>query len=117
MKNAERIQKIKEKILKGNKSKKKDAQLDKWLDFLKEELTFPFEAAIEETENFELRWKDIIKVKKIENFIEPYGILLEIKKGRKKYIFPLCDLEIIEKQSKNRFITEAFLEWWTEEYC
>jgi len=117
MKNDERIQKIKEKVLKGIKSKKKEEQLYNWWDFLEEELIFPFEAIIQESENFELKWKDIVKVKKIEDFIEPYGILLEIRKGRRKYIFPLCDLEIIEKQSKNRFITEAFLEWWIEKYC
>ena len=86
------------------------------MDFLEEEIIFPFEAAIQESENFELKWKDIVKVKKIKDFIEPYGILVEIRKGRRKYVFPLCDLEIIEKQSKNRFITEAFLEWWAEKY-
>lgn len=116
MKNSERIRKIKETVLKKIKSKKKENQLDNWLNFLEEELKFPFEASIQESESYELQWKDIVTVKKIDDFIEPYGILLEIRKGRKKYIFPLCDLEIIEKQSKNRFITEAFLEWWTEKY-
>lgn len=116
MKNAERIQKIKKEVLKGIKTKKKEEQLYEWLDFLEEELIFPFEATIQESENHELQWKDIVKVKKIEDFIEPYGILVEIKKGRRKFIFPLCNLEIIEKRSKNHFITQAFLEWWTEKY-
>ncbi len=116
MKNSDRIKKIRETVLKGILSKKKDVQLDSWLNFLENELKFPFEASIQESENFELQWKDIVKVKKIEGFADMYGILLEIRKGRRKYIFPLCDLEIIEKQSKNCFIIEAFLEWWTEKY-
>lgn len=117
MKNDERIQKIKKKVLKEVMTKKKKEQLYEWWDFMEEELTFPFKAVIQESENIELKWKDIVKVKNIEDFREPYGILVEIRKGRRKYIFPLCDLEIIDKQSKNHFITQAFLEWWTEKYC
>ncbi len=117
MRNSDRIEKIKEIVLKGVLSKKKDVQLYNWLNFLENELKFPFEASIQESENFELQWKDVVKVKQIEGFEDMYGVLLEIRKGRRKFVFPLCDLEIIEKQSKNRFITEAFLEWWTEKYC
>ncbi len=116
MKNSERIQKIKYKVLKGIKPENEDEQLDKWLDFLEEELIFPFEAKIQESENFELQWKDIVKVKKIDNFIEPYGILFEIRKGRRKYIFPACGLKIIEKKSNNRFVMDAFLEWWSQHF-
>lgn len=116
MRNSDRIKKIRESVLKGVLSKKKDVQLYSWLDFLENELKFPFEATIQESENFELQWKDVVKVKKIEDFVDMYGLLFEIRKGRRKYIFPLCDLEIIKKQSKNRFIIEAFLEWWTEQY-
>ena len=116
MKNTERIEQIKQTVLKGVKSKRKGVQLDNWLNFLEKELKFPFEASIQDSENFELKWKDIIKVKKIEGFADMYGILLEIRKGKRKYIFPLCDLEVVEKQSKNRFVIDAFLEWWTEKY-
>jgi len=73
-------------------------------------------ASIQDSESFELKWKDIVNVKQIDNFVDMYGLLLEIRKGRKKFIFPLCDLEVVEKQSKNRFIIDAFLEWWAEEY-
>ncbi len=116
MKNSKRIEKIKANVLKDVLSKRIDVQLDNWLDYLEKELVFPFEASIQESENLELQWKDIIQVKKIEDFADMYGILLEIRKGRRKYIFPLCDLEIMDKQSKNRFIIDAFLEWWTEKY-
>jgi len=116
MKNSERIEKIKRKVLNDVLTKKIDIQLDAWLDYLEKELSFPFNASIQDSENFELKWKDIVNVKQIEDFADMYGILLEIRKGRKKFIFPLCDLEVVEKQSRNRFIIDAFLEWWTEEY-
>ena len=116
MKNKERIEKIKQTVLKGVKSKKKEIQLCNWLDFLETELKFPFEASIQESANFELQRNSIIKVLQIENFVDMYGLLVEIRKGRRKYIFPMCELEIVEKQSKNRFIIDAFLEWWEEKY-
>ena len=116
MKNSERIEKIKEIVLNNVLSQKIDVQLDSWLHYLEKELRFPFEASIQESENFELQWKDVVKVMKIDNFLDMYGILLEIRKGRRKYIFPLCDLEVVDRQSKNRFIIDAFLEWWVEKY-
>ena len=62
-------------------------------------MSFPFKASIQDPENFELKWKDIVNVKQIEDFADMHGILLETRKGRKKFIFPLCDLEVVEKQS------------------
>ena len=79
-------------------------------------MTFPFKATIQDSENLELKWNDVVNVKQIEVFAEMYGVLLEIRKGRRKFIFPLCDLEVVEKQLKNRFIIDAFIEWWTEKY-
>lgn len=116
MKNSERIENIKRKVLTGVLSKSIDFQLDIWLNYLEKELIFPFKASIQDSENLELQWKDIVNVKQIEDFADMYGVLLEIRKGRKKFIFPLCDLEVVEKQSRNRFIIDAFLEWWTEKY-
>jgi len=108
-----------EKFLKDIRSKKIEVQEDKWYEFLKSELTFPFAAKIEDIDEFsktDLEWNDIVNVKGIDNFIDMYGILVEIRKGRRKYIFPLCDLEIIDKKSNNYFIIDQFLEWWTDTY-
>ena len=116
MTNSEKIEKIKEVVLNDVISNKIDVQLAYWLDYLEKELKFPFEASIQESESFELQWKDVVKVVKIKDFEDMYGILLEIRKGRRKYIFALCDLELIERQSKNRFVIDAFLEWWVEKY-
>ena len=116
MTDSEKIEKIKKTVLKGIKSRKKEKQLDIWWTFLEKNLTFPCEAIIQDSENFELEFEDIVQINKIDNYIDPYGVLVEIKKGRKKYIFPLCFLEIVEKESENYFITEAFLEWWCDKY-
>jgi hypothetical protein len=53
---------------------------------LEKELTFPFEASIQDSENSELQWKDIVNVKQIDDFVDMYGILLEIRKGRKIFV-------------------------------
>ncbi len=49
MKNFERIENIKEKVLKGVSPKNVDIQLDTWLDYLERELTFPFKASIQDS--------------------------------------------------------------------
>ena len=116
MKNSERIERIKKNVLTGVLTKNTDIQLDVWLGYLEEELIFPFKASIQDSESFELQLNDSVNVKQIEGFEDLYGVLLEIRKGRKKYVFPLCDLEVVDKQSRNRYIIDAFLEWWKEKW-
>ena len=108
-----------DELLKDIRKKRSNVQEDKWYKFLQSELTFPFAAKIaeiDESGKIDLNWDDSVKVKGIEGFEDLYGVLVEIRKGRKKYIFPLCDLEIIDKNSKNYFIIDQFLEWWAENY-
>ncbi len=116
MRNFERIENIKKKVVKKFTSKNIDKQCDTWINYLENELSFPFKASIQESEGLYLYVGDVVNVKKIVGFEDLYGVLLEVRKGRKKYVFPLCDIEVVEKQSKNRFIIEAFIEWWTDEY-
>ena len=101
-------------VLKGTKAKDYDVQSDKWFEFLSSKITFPFDAAILDSENPEVSIGDIVTVKKIDGLIDMYGLLVEIRKGRKKYIFPICDLEIIDTKSENYLLFDAFLEWWSE---
>ncbi len=106
-------------MLEDIRFKKSSVQDEKWFEFLRSELTFPFEAKIENIEEYnetDLEWNDIIKVVGIDDLVDMHGVLVEIRKGRRKYIFPLCDLEIIDKESDNYFIIEQFIEWWTEKY-
>ncbi|HHE37745.1 MAG TPA: hypothetical protein ENL20_04135, partial [Candidatus Cloacimonetes bacterium] len=59
-----------EKFLKDIRSKKIEVQEDKWYEFLKSELTFPFAAKIEDIDEFsktDLEWNDIVNVKGIDN--------------------------------------------------
>ncbi|MFA5813994.1 MAG: calcium-binding protein [Bacteroidales bacterium] len=101
-------------VLKGVTSKKYEAKTDKWFEFLSSKITLPFEAKIKESENHELQIGEIIKVTKITDIVDMYGLLVEIKKGRKKFILPICDIEIVEKNSENYKLFDAFLEWWEE---
>ncbi len=103
-----------EEVLKGTKPKDYNTQADRWFEFLSSKITFPFDAVVLHTESSGLSFGDIVSVKKIDNLIDMYGLLVEIRKGRKKYIFPICDLEVLDKKSENYLLFDAFLEWWME---
>ena len=51
MKNSERIENIKKKALKDVSTKKIDIQLGAWFNYLEKELSFPFKASIQASEN------------------------------------------------------------------
>ena len=58
-----------------------------------------------------LRIGDRISVKKISGMEEFYGIIIELRRGRKKYAHPLCDLEVINKDSPNYRIVDDYCVW------
>jgi hypothetical protein len=41
-----------------------------------------------------------------------YGLLVEVKKGRKKYVVPICELDVKDEESENFKLIDAFMEWW-----
>lgn len=90
---------------------KNDEDIDEcWCNHLKENLQFPFEAEIiEEPDPLDLG--DIIKVISIEGVFDLEGIVVKVRKGRKQYSFPLCLLELIEKNSNNYELVEDYNYW------
>jgi hypothetical protein len=40
-----------------------------------------------------------------------YGILIEVKEGRRKLAFPLCDLEATDEQSTNYQLVKDYAIW------
>ena len=79
------------------------AVLEIWERYLAEKLTFPFKAEVAESDDGcgPLGVGDLLNVKKIEYADDKYGILVEVRHGRKKYFYPLCDLEVVDKKSAN----------------
>lgn len=85
---------------------------DAWCEYLEENLQFPFEARIiDEPEPLEIG--DIIKVTGIDGVYDLYGIVVIARKGRKKYWYSLCLLELVEKGGKNYQLVDDYNLWFS----
>ncbi|OFY26007.1 MAG: hypothetical protein A2275_02145 [Bacteroidetes bacterium RIFOXYA12_FULL_35_11] len=83
-----------------------------WDKYLSEHLIFPFDAIIENMEDSEVFSDgDLVSVKKIDGYADMYGLIVEVRKGRKKYFTELCLLKVLDKKSSNHKYVEAYKEW------
>lgn len=83
-----------------------------WEEYLTETLNFPFKAKIAEPqERGPLQSGDQVKVTGIELYDDLYGIIMQVYLGRRKYAFPLCDLDVIDQFSKNYQPVEDYKIW------
>ncbi len=90
------------RILKGIDPKDEMALFRAWETYLKEHLSFPFEAEIFEPQRRgPLGAGDRVKVLGISLVADLYGIIVEVRRGRRKYELPLCDLEVVDEDSPN----------------
>jgi len=80
-----------------------DAALAAWDKHLRQVLTFPFEAQITEfQERGPLRTGDILTVESIDSYVdEVQGLLVNVKKKRSRYDFPLADIEAVDTKGSN----------------
>ncbi|MDR2650111.1 MAG: calcium-binding protein [Clostridiales bacterium] len=99
-------------ILKGEKRN--------WGTYLKKNFIFPFEAVVDEASDEEvfgfgdpgpIRYKDRVTVTNTDFEDDIYGVIAEIKKGRKKYSFPLCDLAVVDNKSPNYKLLDDYRTW------
>ena len=92
---------------------KNDSEIeDAWCKYLEENLQFPFEAEIIDDPG-PLEVGDIIKVTGIDDIYDLYGIVVNARKGRQKYPFPLCLLESVEKASRNHQLVDDYILWFS----
>ncbi len=93
-----------------------DEDLDEfgaWEEYLEKNVRFPFEAVVAEfQERGPLRGGDKVVVTGIGDITdEMYGIIVDLKMGRRKYAFPLCDLEATDKKSANYQLVKDYAVW------
>ena len=102
-----------QKILAGVDADDEMDALGRWQEHLENNLRFPFEADIAELlERGPLRVGDTVIVTGNTDAIdEKYGILVDLKMGRRKYAFPLCDLEATDKKSANYQLVKDYIIW------
>lgn len=102
--------------MKPPRKTKKDIEKESiWYNRLKDELVFPFEAKVVEVNDNILHGQKVV-VTQVDNYIDMYGMLMEAKVGRRKYIVALCELDIIDKKSANYKLVEEYMEWWGNIY-
>ena len=78
------------------------AALEAWEEYFGKILSIPFEAQVSFWKGRgPLRPGDKVRVWGIEGSEDLYGILVSVRHGRKKYVLPLCELEVLDKSSPN----------------
>jgi hypothetical protein len=83
-----------------------------WDKHLDENLSFPIPAIVEESEDsYLIKSGDKLLIKSLSNFVDMYGIIAKVKLDRKTYEFPLCDLEVMDKKSKDYQLINDYRIW------
>jgi hypothetical protein len=86
---------------------------EKWENYLINTLKFPFQAKINEyQEKGPLQEGDELTVLSIDGTDDVYGILVNIAKKKKRYVFPLCDLEVVDEKSENYLPVSDYSYWY-----
>ena len=86
--------------------------LEAWEAHLTQVLTFPFEARVEELmRGGPIRVGDLLQVLRIDDEDDKYGLLVDVRLGRQKYTFPLCDLEATDVNSSNYQPLRDYVVW------
>lgn len=101
-----------EKILQGVNPDNEMECLIRWSEYLEENLIFPIEAIVDETGDFvPVRDGDKVSVKSLPQLADMYGIIAEVRLGRSKYFIPLCELEVIDKNSPDYQLIDDYRVW------
>jgi len=86
--------------------------MEAWGKYLKETLTFPFDAKVSEfQERGPLAEGDEVRVLAVEDVDELLGVVVRIKRGWRKRVFPLCDLEAMSRKSPARLPVKDYCVW------
>ena len=88
------------------------ACVEAWDEYLEEVLVFPFDTVIAEGSNRgPLKVGDQIRVHSISLVDDHYGLIVNVRLGRRRYDHPLCDLEVLDKKSPNYQNVMDYVVW------
>ena len=103
----------------GNKVVLKGEARD-WEDYLRSHLKLPFEAIVDEASDEEIfgfgdpgpiKYRDKLIVTEVVMDDGMYGIIVDVRKGRAKHAFPLCDMKVANKNSSNYKLVDDYRTW------
>ena len=98
-------------VLKGIDPDNSYACLKAWDKYLKKVLVFPFDARIAEGDEGLLKIDEQVRVHKINIIDDLYGVMVDVTSGLRKYHYPLCDLEALDKKSSNYQNVRDYVVW------
>lgn len=84
---------------------------EKWEEYLSENLEFPLETKVVESERGKIRDGAKIKLLELEDYDDMYGIFGIGKYERGAVTFPICNLEAIDKKSRNYALLRDYAIW------
>ena len=88
------------------------AALQAWEDHLSHHLAFPFEAQVSESQDRgPIHVGNRVKVTGIGLVDDMYGVIVDLRHGRLKYAFPLCNLEVVDERSPNHQPVRDYAVW------
>jgi len=100
------------KILHGVDPHSEMKCFQKWAEHLDKELTFPIQAIVSESEdNWLIKSGDKVIIKALPHIVDTYGVIASISLNGKKYAFPLCDLEVIDKTRTDFQLIDDYRIW------
>jgi len=86
--------------------------LEKWDKHLDENLSFPIQAIVDESEDdWLIKSGDVLTIKSLSNIVDMYGIIAKVKLERKTYEYPLCDLEVTDEKSLDYQLINDYRIW------
>ena len=87
-------------------------EIEAWNDHLAKVLTFPFDAEVSEPQDRgPLDCGDQVQVQGIADADDLYGALVNVTRGRERFVFPLCDLTVRDRKSPNYMPVKDYCVW------
>jgi len=89
-----------------------DDEVEAWDNHLAQVLTFPFDAEVSEPQDRgHLHEGDHVQVKGLAEEDDLYGVLVNVTRGRERFVFPLCDLTVLDRKSPNYRPVKDYCIW------
>jgi hypothetical protein len=104
--------KLTRQVLAGLDTDDYDAMAAAWKAYMDTHLSVPFDAEVyEHQERGPFRAGDRVRVLAITEADADYGVIVRLRKGRRQYHFPLCDLAALDEDSEDGEIVRQYRIW------
>lgn len=93
-----------------------DDEIEAWNNHLAKVLQFPFDAEVSEPQDRgPLNCGDQLKAEGLAEADDLYGILVNVTRGRERFVFPLCDLTVRDRKSPNYRPVKDYCVWFANQ--